>query len=443
MLRSSLYIMFSKLIGYGIRLVLPYFLVRLMTVADFGAYRQFFLLEVYVGTLFQLGLNQALYYFIPRDPRNAGAYFINSILMNLVVFGVAFLGIGMFAAPLGEWLNMAILRDAFWYLTGHTILVMLTTACDCFLMARQQIRASAVFEISGQVLASIGTVAAAWATRRLDAVLLALVVARGIQLAAMLIHIHWRLKGFAAERYFAGLREQLRYGVALGLAGTFGSLLMRLHDFFVSRYYGTETYAIYSVGCTEIPVVQIFTQSLAVVALGQFANLEKQQDWAGIRDLWSRVLASTYAVTIPTVIVLLLVARPLVIIMFTDAYADAVPIFRANTVLKLHLLFNATLVLRAMNRNDVSIWVNGAVLLAAPMLLYGGMKAWGLVGIITAQAVLMVASRVIPVMVLNRLAPVRLAYAAPWREVTGFYRQSARAVADRLPWRSSGGAGSR
>jgi hypothetical protein len=49
----------------------------------FGAYRQFFLLESYIGALFQLGLNQALYYLIPRDVQNAGSYFLNSVLMNV------------------------------------------------------------------------------------------------------------------------------------------------------------------------------------------------------------------------------------------------------------------------------------------------------------------------------------------------------------------------
>ena len=73
MLNQSLYIFASKIAGYGIRLVLPYFLVRTLSVEDFGSYRQFFLLEMYIGGLFQFGLNQALYYFIPRDQKNAGA----------------------------------------------------------------------------------------------------------------------------------------------------------------------------------------------------------------------------------------------------------------------------------------------------------------------------------------------------------------------------------
>jgi O-antigen/teichoic acid export membrane protein len=423
MLNRSLYLASSKLLGYGIRLILPYFLVRLMTVADFGAYRQFFLLDIYVSTLFQLGVNQSLYYFIPRDPRNAGAYFLNSLLMNLVVFTTAYALIGTFREPLSAWLKMAILRDAFAPLTAYTMSLMLIAACDCYLNARQLTKASAFFEVAGQVLASAVTVYVAFATRSLGAIILWLVVARAVQLLAMLAYIHLRLDGFGAQRYFFGMREQIRYGIALGLAGTVWAMLQRLHEFFVSGYYGTEAYAVYSAGCTEIPIIQIFTQSVAVVALGQFAMLEQQGDWQGVRRLWTRVLTSSYAVALPTIIGFLLISKPLILFMFTGTYAGAVPIFQINTVLKLYLIFNATLVLRAMNRNDISIKVNLATLAAAPVLLYIGMKVGGMVGIIAAQAVLMISSWLTMTVLLNRIAHRRLPYVVGVKDLAAFYRE--------------------
>ncbi|MHB8078587.1 MAG: lipopolysaccharide biosynthesis protein [Candidatus Krumholzibacteriia bacterium] len=423
MLTQSLYIFSSKMAGYAVRLALPYFLVRLLTVADFGGYRQFFLLEMYIGALFQLGLNQALYYFIPRDVRNAGAYFMNSVMMNAVVFTLAFTGIGLASGPLSRWLKMAVLHDAFWMLASYVMVLMLTIACDCFLTARQNVRAAAAFEVFGQVLVSAVSVAAAFATRRLDAILICLVCARVVQLLAMFAYIHWRLHGFRAERYFFGIREQIRYGVVLGAGGTLGTMLMRLHEFFVSRAYGTEVYAVYSAGCTELPFIQMFVQSVAVVTLGKIALLEKQNDWEGIRQLWRRVMASSYAVAVPTVLILLLVSKPLVLFMFTDTYAKAIPIFRINTILKLGMVFNATLVLRAMSRNDVTIWINAAALALAPVMLYVGMVLGGMVGIIAAQAVLMIGSRLAGNVFMNRIIPTRLPYFVGPADLLSFYRE--------------------
>lgn len=443
MLNQSLYLFASKIAGYGVRLALPYFLVRLLTVGDFGSYRQFFLLEMYISGLFQLGVNQTLYYFIPRDLKNAGAYFLNSILMNVIIFTLAFTVIGLASDSLSRWLNMAILHDAFWTLASYVVLMILAIACDCYLTARQEVRAAAIFEVAGQALVSVVCVVVALVTRRLSDILVGLVIARALQLSAMLIFIHWRLHGFRAERYFLDIRDQIRYGVVLGAAGTLLSPLLKLHEFFVSRYYGTESYAVYSAGCTDLPVIQMFTQSVAVVALGQFAMLEQQKDWEGIRRLWRNVLTSSYAVALPFVVLLLLIAKPLMLFMFTDTYSAAIPIFRVNTLLKLGLIFNSTLVLRAMSRNDITIKVNAIALVLAPLLLYAGMKVGGMVGIIAAQAVLVVGSRLTGNMLMNRIIPIHLEYTVGWSDLWAFYRtawiKGRRLVAARLPGHASSG----
>jgi hypothetical protein len=199
-------------------------------------------------------------------------------------------------------------------------------------------------------------------------------VGRTLQLLAMVSYIHWRLHGFRSERYFFGIREQVRYSVVLGAGGTLITMVMRLHEFVVSRYYGPEGYAVYSAGCTELPVIQMFTQSVAVVALGQFAVLEQKNDWEGIRQLVAPgahqfLCRSGTHHDNPVV-----AAKPIIIFMCTDVYADAAPIFRVNSLIKLGLIFNYTLVLRAMSRNDITMWINVVALLAAPFLLYAGMK---------------------------------------------------------------------
>lgn len=423
LLNSSLYIFLSKLAGYAIRLALPFFLIRLLSVSDFGAYRQFFLLETYIGALFQLGLNQALYYLIPRDLKNAGAYFLNSVLMNLVVLTVAFAAIGIFVEPLSAVLNMDVLRDSFWALASYVVVLMLAVGCDCYLTARQSIKAAAAFEIGGQFAVSLLSVLVAYITRDLHAVLWSIVAGRTLQLATMLAYIHGRLHGFRSERYFFGLGEQVRYSVVLGAGGTLITMLMRLHEFVVSRYFGPEGYAIYSAGCTELPIIQMFTQSLAVVALGQFAVMEQRNDWAGMRQLWLRVLTSSYAVALPVTLVLVLAAKPLVIFMCTEVYIDAVPIFRLNALVKIGLVFNYTLVLRAMNRNDITMWIHVVALVLAPFLLYGGMLAAGMVGVIAVQAGLMIGTRLLGTFLMNRTIPVPLPYLAPPGDILAFYRE--------------------
>jgi O-antigen/teichoic acid export membrane protein len=419
-----MYIFTSKMVGYSLRIILPFLLVRLLTKLDFGTYRQFFLLEMLIASFFQLGVNQALYYFIPRDEKNAGAFFLNSLILNIIIFSSVFLVLGALIDPVSRILNMAVLKAYFWQLVVYTIFMMLIISTDCYLIARRREKQSAIFEILGQLLSSGLTVVGAVVYREVGAIISLLVVSRGVQFFFMLSYTHFKLKGFRASRYFFSIWNQVRYGLLLGFGGAMWTIVTRMHELFVSRYYGTEVYAVYSAGCTEIPIVQFYVQSLVAVALGQFARLEKANDWENMRALWNKILTSIYGLVIPVVLVFLVFSKPIVLFMFTQSYADAIPVFRINTLLKLQFIFNATLVLRAMNRNDVTMYLHTALVFMAVPVLYAGMKWNGYVGIITANLFLLVGGRVWAQLILNRIAEVRFPFFVPPGAVLRFYRDS-------------------
>lgn len=432
MLNRSLYIFASRLLGFAVRVIVPYFLVRTLTKADFGAYRQFFLLEVMFATVFQIGINQGLYYFIPRDEKNAGAYFLNSLLLNLAVFGLAFCGASLFAERLSHELNMPILGRYFWQLAAFTLVLMLAVANDCYLLARKRVREAALLDILGQVLLSGGTVLAAYVWGDLRSILTTLIVAKAVHLVIGVAYTHFGLRGFSSVQYRFGVRQQLRYGLMLGLGGTFWTLMLRMHDLVVSRYYGTEAYAVYSAGVTPVPLVEMYMYSLASVSLGEFARLEKEGDWPAIRDLWRRIQAGVYGIALPFMVLLLLVSEPLVLFLFTQEYADAVGIFRINVLVNLNTLFNATLILRAMNRNDVILRWHLILLAAAPPLLWLGMRAGGTLGIIGTHVALVTLGRLVLLRLLNGVSGGGLVYVPHPREILAFYRDSWRALAGKL-----------
>lgn len=438
MLSRSIYIFVSKMGGYGVRLLLPMVLVRMLTKADFGAYRQFFLVETLIITIFQLGVNQALYYFIPRDPKRSSTYFFNSQVTNVVIYSLAFVGIGLNRHFLAAQFNMPVLSEYFWPLILYTLILSLTVSADCFLMAREKVKVSAAFEIAGQVVASAATLVTALHWRSLEAIFAGLVLARLALLAGMIVYTQVALRGFSGVRPFEGYWGQMKYGLVLGIGGTFGTVLMTLHETLVSRWFGVETYAVYSAGCTDIPILMNFQQALAVVSLGQFALMEKNGDWRGIRRLWDQIMAAMYGVAVPLTLLFVLLAEPVIIIMFTRGYAQAIPIFQIMALMRLQAIWNATLVLRAMGRNDVTLRVHLTALLIGPFLLYAGMKAGGLAGVALAHMLLMICSRLASLVWLNRLAGARLRYAVAPGEVLEFYRDSWRKLRARLPVRFGG-----
>jgi O-antigen/teichoic acid export membrane protein len=424
MLGKSLYLFLSQALGFGIRIILPVFLVRIITKAEYGAYSQFFLLEVLIQTIFQMGVIQSLFYFVPRDEKNAGGYLLNSLTLNIGIFSVGYTLVWFFRSWVATETGMGIILDFFWYLSSYSLLMILNVCIVSYLSARQEILSASIITILREIIASIATLIAAFTFRTLESIFLALVLARALTFLVGVAYIHFKLNGFASERYFFGIREQVRYGLVLGIGGTIGTIGMRFHELIASRYYPEDVFAVYAAGLKQIPILQFLSQALAAVALAQFAKLVKDDDWEGVRKLWDSVLGTMYGLGIPLIVVFLLISKPLVLLMFTDAYAGAVSIFRINTLATFALVLNATLVLRAIDRNDVTLKINLGMLIILPFSLYGGMKLGGLDGIICVHMLILLASKVAAHAYLNRLSPVPLPYIASRQSLIEFYRSS-------------------
>ncbi len=424
MLRQSSYIFAAKVIGYGIRILLPAFLVRALTKSDFGSYSQFFLIEILFQTIFQMGVNQSQYFFIPKDPKNAGAFFLNSIFLNIGLFVVAYSLIAVFRFQISDFLKMPVMAEMFWHLAAYTLLLMLSVCSATYLMARKLFKQAAVFEVTTQIFISISTLVAAFMTRDLQVILLTLVIGRLCSLIVILAYIHLKLNGFASERYFFGVGEQIRYGITLGVAGMLWTFLMRMHELSVGKFYDLETYAVYAAGCKQIPVLLFFTQSITPVALVTFSQLLADDDWEGIRKLWDKILGMMYGFGIPLTVLFILLAHPLITLMFTSEYNEAVLIFQISSVAALFQLLNPTRVLRAMDRNDVSLKVHAGIIVLLPFALYAGKMIAGIYGIIAAHGVMVILGRVTILFILNRVAPVNLRYVPPLADVWAFYRES-------------------
>jgi O-antigen/teichoic acid export membrane protein len=422
MLSKSLYIFLAKVAGYGIRLVLPVFLVRILSKPEIGAYNQFFLMEVLVKTMFQMGVNQSLYYFIPRDSKNAGAYFINSILLNISLFSIAYFIIFFFREEIAAASGISIIDDYFPHMASYALLMLLNVCAESYLIARQLILPSALFVFLRQFFSSVVAVAAAWYFRSLEAIFLGLVLSRVLSLIVGMLYIHFKDHGFRAERYSFGIWEQIRYGIVLGAAGTLWTLVTKVHELAINRYYDIETWAVYSQGLKQIPVLLLYAQSITAVALVQFAHLEKANDWEGIRKFWNRILASMYGVALPVTAFFVLLAKPIILVMFTSEYSGSIPIFQINSLSMLSLVLNPTLVLRAMNRNDITLKVHIAFFAFMPLAIFMGMKIGGVTGIISAHTIMLILGRVSTHVILNRIAPVKLGYFPSPSEVWQFYK---------------------
>src|SRR5258708_29576066 len=82
----------GRAVGFFASFAIPVVLARVFDKSAFGTYKQLFLIYATLYGLAQLGMAESLYYFVPRQPREAGRRACNAIV-TLALVGISCLAL--------------------------------------------------------------------------------------------------------------------------------------------------------------------------------------------------------------------------------------------------------------------------------------------------------------------------------------------------------------
>src|SRR5258708_26492749 len=90
--RPAMLLMSGQAIAFAATFFIPVVLARALSPAEFGTYKQLFLLYSTAFLIGQAGMASSLYYFVPRSPADTGRYAANATVF-LGSAGLAGLGL--------------------------------------------------------------------------------------------------------------------------------------------------------------------------------------------------------------------------------------------------------------------------------------------------------------------------------------------------------------
>src|SRR6185437_9231952 len=241
----------SRLANYGLMMISPIILVRLLTIEQFGNYREFLLYASVLQSIAVFSINDSLLYCIPAQPRSRWrTVHQTSVLIGcsslLTVVGLALIdratggrAVGSLLLPLCAFTLFAANLD-FW---------------DYFWVATD--RASLVFVYSAVRLAARVTVATVTAALTSDVrtIIWALVALEGARLIGVAIVVAIVERSSSEPKLDDPWREQLRYCVPSGAASVLAMLNRNLSSLVVAKALGAVAFAQYSIGKFGEPVV--------------------------------------------------------------------------------------------------------------------------------------------------------------------------------------------
>lgn len=363
----------------GLVIISPILLVRLLTVEEFGRYREFLLYAGLLSTLCSFGINNSLLYFIPLRPGGARQVVRQAILMT---FGTSVLVIGI--TLLADYFsNGAVLGGVALPVALYVLLFVNLDFWEYYWLALK--RPVPVFAYTtGRLIARIlvvVTAAAIW--RDVMPIVWSLISLEALRISGSWIAWH-RHEAHIDQGSASALtseescwREQIRYCLPVGLALILVTLNKSLGNLFVTKMLGVVALAHYAIGTHIQPVIGVLRNSVSDAVLPELAAL-KNTKGEGALALWRRSTIVSMILLTAAGVVLFEFAHPLVITLFSPSYEPAVLIFQIYLLVLVREVFDFGVALRAVNKTTPIVTSSLFAFLLNLLLLVTVLPAWGL-----------------------------------------------------------------
>lgn len=381
LVKGALILGFARLTNYAVLLLSPLLLVRILDVESYGQYREFLLYSAVLISVLGLAIKDNLIYIVPKHPDRAAIAASHTANMLLVM---TLAGLGIFL--LGQQWFMARASFDFALLLALYVLFFLShDILENYWLGKQQPGYVLIYSTIRSVFRLTVVVLVAYFTRDVSDLLVAIVAAEFVRWSISFV-IMWRLRLLPIRLDRPLLREQLRFIAPLSAAGLIYFVNEKAGHLFVSATLGAGALAIYTIGTYQLPVMAVVRSAVADTLFPEMVRRSQSESAKGLA-LWKVATVGYVFLAVPIVVVLMYYAELFITTLFTDAYIEAVDVFRFALIIMLRQCFEMGTPLRAINANKPMLQGNLLAMLVHLPLLYYLVQHLGIAGAALAWVV--------------------------------------------------------
>jgi O-antigen/teichoic acid export membrane protein len=424
--KPALQLVAGRTVGFAVAFSIPVVLARRFDQSAFGTYKQLFLIYATLYGLAQVGAAESLYYFVPRGSNEAGRR-VGNALVTLTLTGFACLAVlYVWRASIAQWMSNPQLAEYIPFLGLFLALTLIAAAFEIVMVSRrEESTAATTYAISDLVRAAV-FVGPALLIGSLRAVLIGAVIFAALRVAAMLVYF-WREFG-GGFRIDAPLwRDQLAYALPFALAVGIDVVQANFHSWVVATRFDAATFAIYAVGCLQIPLVDLVCTSTCNVMMVKLAETPAVDTRTALK-LWHDTTARLASLMFPLAAFLIVAAPGVIVFLFTRAYVASVPVFMVWCLMVLPSAFAVDGVLRAYAQTRFLLVMNIARLAVIAGSIGWFISRFGLVGAVLVTLVGTTVVKTAAMVRIAKLLEVGFADVLPWNRLAGISVQSVAAA---------------
>jgi O-antigen/teichoic acid export membrane protein len=413
-LKPTLLLMCGRSAAFAVTFLIPVVLVRTFDQATFGTYKQLFLIY---GTLFsiaQFGMAESLYYFLPNNPKRAGKLGANSTLLLGILGLICATALTWQAHRISGWLKNPELEPFLPWLGGYLALTLVGATLEIAMVSRQKFGLAAVTMGTSEIFRALLFVLPALVTGELRWLLVG-----AMAFAALRLAIGGMYAGKDLEDSFLPdtglLKQQLGYALPFQLAVLVETLQVNYHQYAVSYYFDTATFAIYAVGCLQLPASELLAAPAANVMMVRMSEELREGRRDNVLAVWQDTTRKLLLMLIPLTGFLFVASRDLILLLFTAAYAASISIFTLWAFSTAAFAFPTDAVLRVYADTRTILGLNLVRLIFVAALIGLAISRFGLIGPVLVTLGSLALAKALALVRISRLMSARTRQIVDWK----------------------------
>jgi len=325
--RKVIILVSGRAFSFLLSLTIPLVLTRILAKEDYGSYQQLVMIYATVQAILLFGMPQSLLYYFPRKDQSEHPLLIKQTWA--ILFLSALSAITIF------WIGAEVMKTSlpnhhlrsFIFLLGIYIGLMLLVQPIQNLLVLENKEIMATWSMIGFTIIDITILpVAAWYNPTTLGMVHGIVLTATIKLVMVLFYVYqnYLSQTIVGTPYY---RDQLVYGIPVGLSAMIYVINVSIDKYMVGLFFSSSVFAIYYLGSLWPMIFGWVTQSAAQVVTPQLSKAHNDKNFVKMQSLYRDSVDKLIMIFLPATVLLALIAKPLIVTLFTEKYEASVPIF--------------------------------------------------------------------------------------------------------------------
>jgi O-antigen/teichoic acid export membrane protein len=321
----------GSLSSFALAIVSAAILSRYFDKAEYGTYKQIVHVYSTLLTLFAVGLPSTYAYFLPKLSLNEGKDLLRKLTILFIALGVIFsIFLFSFSGIIADLLKNPELKKGLKLFSPIPLLLFPTLGIEGIYTSIRKTYVIAIYTTTTRLLMLLCIVLPVIIFKRTyEFAIVGWIIASFITL---LLAGYLKYKPFQKARgisSFVTYKKIFNYSFPLMIATLGGVAIHASDQFYISRFFGRETFAEFSNGFIPLPFIPMITGAIHAVFVPLFSKLaEKENGNHEIALTWKRGVNTAVILLYPLLIYFLFFAKEVILLLFGPLYEKSYIYFR-------------------------------------------------------------------------------------------------------------------